>query len=174
MRIAALSAADAPRYRALMLHAYASAADAFASTAEERAAQPESWWVARIADPMGLSQAFGAFDGEELVGTATIGFSATPKTRHKALLIGMFVREADRGRGVGKAVLRAALAAAAARSGVQVVTLTVTEGNVPAIALYEDCGFRVFGVEPMAIATTAGFKSRVHMWLPLSGAATAV
>jgi RimJ/RimL family protein N-acetyltransferase len=174
MRIAALSAADAPRYRTLMLHAYASAADAFASTAEERAAQPESWWVARIADPMGLSQAFGAFDGEELVGTATIEFSAEPKTRHKALLIGMFVREADRGRGVGKAILRAALAAAAARSGVQVVTLTVTEGNFPAIALYEDFGFRVFGVEPMAIATTAGFNSRVHMWLPLSGAATAV
>ncbi len=169
MHIAALAAADAPRYRALMLHAYAAAADAFTSTAEERAAQPPSWWVARIADPKGLSQAFGAFDGEELVGTVTVEFSAKPKTRHKALLIGMFVGEAARGRGVGRALVRAALAAAAARPGVQVVTLTVTEGNAAAIALYEACGFRVFGVEPMAIATAAGFRSRVHMWHSLRG-----
>lgn len=174
MHIASLSAADAPRYRALMLHAYSAAADAFTSTAEERAAEPASWWIARIADPKGLSQAFGAFDGGELVGTVTIEFSAKPKTRHKALLIGMFVSEAARGRGVGKALVRAALAAAAARPGVQVVTLMVTEGNVSAIALYEACGFRVFGVEPMAIATPAGLRSRVHMWLPLAGAAAAV
>jgi RimJ/RimL family protein N-acetyltransferase len=174
MHIAALSAADAPRYRALMLHAYAAAADAFTSTVEERAAAPESWWVARTADPDGLSQAFGAFDGEEIVGTVTIEVSAKPRTRHKALLIGMFVGEAARGRGVGRSLVHAALAAAAARPGVQVVTLAVTEGNAAAIALYETCGFRVFGIEPMAIATPAGFKSRVHMWLPLRGTAAAV
>lgn len=63
--------------------------------------------------------------------------------------------------------MHAALAAAFARPGVQVVTLTVTEGNAPAIALYEACGFEAFGTEPMAIATPEGFKSKVHMWLKL-------
>jgi hypothetical protein len=47
MHVARLIAADAPRYRALMLHAYEVAADAFTSTPEERAAEPESWWVKR-------------------------------------------------------------------------------------------------------------------------------
>jgi ribosomal protein S18 acetylase RimI-like enzyme len=168
MRIARLAASDAERYRALMLRAYEVAADAFTSTAEERAAQSESWWVKRIADPASLSIGYGAFIGDELAGTATIEFATKPKTRHKAHLIGMFVSEALRGRGVGRALVQAALAAAAARPGVVVVTLSVTEGNAPAIALYESCGFRTFGIEPMAIATPSGFKSKVHMWLQLA------
>jgi RimJ/RimL family protein N-acetyltransferase len=167
MRIARLSASDVPRYRALLLHAYAAAPDAFTSTPEERAAEPESWWLARIADPKGMSLAFGAFHNDELVGTVTIKFSARPKTGHKAQLVGMFVTEAARGMGAGRRLVEAALAAAGMRPGVLVVTLSVTEGNVPAIALYESCGFKTFGVEPMAVATPVGFKSKVHMWLRL-------
>lgn len=153
-----------------MLHAYAAAPDAFTSTPEERAAEPESWWVRRIADATGHSVAFGAFQGDALVGTVTVEFATKPKTRHKAHVIGMFVSESARGLGAGKQLLAAALGAAAARPGVIVVTLTVTEGNAAAIRLYESCGFRAFGVEPLAIATPAGFKSKVHMWLPLAGA----
>jgi len=97
MNVARLAASDAARYRALMLHAYEVAADAFTSTPEERAAEPESWWVKRIADPSSLSVSFGAFHGDELVGTATIEFAAKPKTKHKAHLIGMFVSESARG-----------------------------------------------------------------------------
>jgi RimJ/RimL family protein N-acetyltransferase len=167
MQIVLLVASDAQRYRALMLHAYAAAADAFTSTPEERAAEPESWWISRIADPKGLSQAFGAIHNGELVGTVTIEFATKPKTRHKAHLIGMFVTEEARGLGAGRALVNAAFAAAQARSGVLVATLTVTEGNIPAIALYESCGFRTFGIEPMAIATPGGFKSKVHMWFSL-------
>jgi ribosomal protein S18 acetylase RimI-like enzyme/mannose-6-phosphate isomerase-like protein (cupin superfamily) len=170
VRVDRLCAADAARYRTLMLHAYAAAADAFTSTPEERATEPEAWWVRRIDDPKGLSFAFGAFVGDELVGTVTVEFAAKPKTRHKAHLIGMFVHESARGLGAGRALVEAALAAAAAGEGVRVVTLTVTEGNAPAIALYEACGFRAFGTEPMAIATPEGLKGKVHMWLELAAA----
>ena len=168
MHVARLTPSDAPRYRALMLHAYEAAADAFTSTAQERAAEPESWWVKRIADPDALSVAFGAFIDAELAGAVTIEFAAKTKTRHKAHLIGMFVSEALRGKGAGRALVRAAVEAAASRPGVVVVTLTVTEGNAPAIGLYESCGFRTFGIEPLAIATPSGFKSKVHMWHPLA------
>lgn len=167
MHIARLVAADAARYRALMLHAYAAAADAFTSTPEERAAEPEAWWVARLAHPRGLSQTYGAFRADGLVGVVTLEFSAKPKTRHKAHLVGMFVAESARGQGTGLALVQAALAAAAQAPGVQVVTLTATEGNASALKLYEACGFRSFGVEPMAIATPDGFKAKVHMALLL-------
>jgi len=170
MHVAVLTANDAPRYRALMLHAYDAAADAFTSTAEERATESESWWIKRVADPDGLSLAFGAFQGTDLVGTVTLEFAAKPKTKHKAHLIGMFVAEAARGTGASKALLQAALSAARIRPGILVVTLTVTEGNLPATRLYESVGFKTFGVEPIAIATPGGFKSKVHMWLPLQPA----
>ena len=135
MHVAALQPADLPRYRALMLHAYDAAADAFTSTAAERAVE----------------------------------FSAKPKTRHKALIVGMFVHASARRSGAGRALLQAALDAARARPGLRVVTLTVTEGNAAALALYQAVGFCAFGVEPMAIATPDGFKGKVHMVLQLPG-----
>ncbi len=169
--VRALGPADVARYRALMLQAYASEPDAFTSTPEERAAEPPAWWLARLQHPQGLSQVFGAFRGDALVGTVTVEFSGRAKTRHKAHLVGMFVDTPARGLGAGRALLAAALAAARAQPGVQVATLTVTEGNAPATRLYARAGFQPFGTEPMAVATAGGFRAKVHMWLPLHAAA---
>ncbi len=171
MHIALLKPSDAARYRALMLEGYELAADAFTSTPEERAAEPESWWVRRIADPQ--SAAFGAFEGNELIGTVTLEFSAKPKTRHKAHVIGMYVSPAFRGSGAGRALLAASIEHAQARPGLLLLTLTVTEGNEVAIGLYKSAGFAPFGTEPMAILTPSGFKGKVHMWRILEHAATA-
>jgi ribosomal protein S18 acetylase RimI-like enzyme len=169
MRICTLTASDATRYRELMLEAYALAADAFTSTAEDRALEPESWWVKRIADPEGLGASFGADDINGLVGTVALEYSAKPKTKHSALLIGMYVREHARGMGVGRALLTAALNHASRRPGVEVVRLSVTEGNERAIRLYQEGGFREWGVQPMAIGTPSGYKGKVHMWRKLAG-----
>ena len=97
----------------------------------------------------------------------TVEFSSKPKTRHKAHLIGMFVAPEARGRGAARMLLDAALAQCRAREEVTSVTLTVTDGNEPAIALYESVGFRSFGVEPMALRTDGGYLSKVHMQLSL-------
>jgi ribosomal protein S18 acetylase RimI-like enzyme len=168
IRIVALSAAHARQCRALMLHAYEHAADAFTSTVEERAGEPESWWIRRIADPTGMAMAFGAFAGTELVGAVALEFSAKPKTRHKASVIGMYVVPEWRGNGAARALVQAAIDRCRSRGDVRVVQLTVTDGNEPAIALYRSAGFEPFGTEPMAIRTAAGFRSKVHMWLALA------
>ncbi len=170
MHVALLQPSDAPRYRELMLQAYELAADAFTSTAEERAAEPEAFWVKRIAHPTGLSAAFGAFEGQELVGTVALEFSAKPKTKHKALVIGMYVTPAARGTGAGRALLKAIIEHARAKRGLLLLTLTVTEGNESAVNLYRGAGFQAFGTEPMAILTPSGFKPKVYMWLPLQPA----
>lgn len=166
-----LGAADVAPYRTLMLHAYAAAPDAFTSTPEERAAEPEAWWLARLQHPQGLSQVFGAFTADALVGTVAVEYADRAKTRHKAHLVGMYVDTPARGRGAGRALVSAALAAARARPGVQVVTLTVTEGNAAALQLYTGCDFQPFGTEPMAVVASDGFKAKVHMWLALHAAA---
>lgn len=169
MKIRPLTAEDAAPYRDLMLHGYTHAPDAFTSTPDERAAMPLAWWAARAADPQGKSIAFGAFaDDGQLAGSVALEFSAKPKTRHKAHLIGMYVLPGCRGQGVGQQLLAAAVEYAQARPGIVVITLTVTEGNEGAIALYESAGFRSFGVEPMAILTPGGYRGKVHMWRPLA------
>lgn len=173
MHIRPLTITDAADCRALMLRAYTTAADAFTSTTDERAAEPLSYWVRRIADPQGLGVALGAFDQGLLVGTVAVEFNAKPKTRHKALVIGMFVDDACRGHGCGRALMDAALACARARDGLALVTLTVTQGNRAAIGLYQRCGFQPFGVEPMAIRTPEGYRAKVHMALVLDGGAAA-
>lgn len=168
MQIAALRDLDAPRYRSLMLEAYALAPDAFTSTLAERTAEPMDWWLNRLAPASGLGQAFGAFDGPSLVGAVGLEYSAKPKIRHSALLIGMYVQPAARGLGVGRALVQAAIEAALARGGILTLQLTVTEGNTPAIRLYESLGFRAWGTEPLAMRTPAGLRGKVYMWRPMA------
>jgi ribosomal protein S18 acetylase RimI-like enzyme len=168
MNIRRLVPADAAQYRALMLEAYAQHPAAFTSSAEERGALPLAWWEARLdVAPDASTVVLGAFEGDRLAGAAGLEFETRAKARHKATLFGMMVPATSRGRGIGQALVEAALALARARAGVLLVNLTVTEGNRPAQALYERCGFVVFGVEPLAVAVGATFVAKTHMWRDL-------
>jgi len=170
MNVRALHSSDALAYRALMLQGYAKDADAFATTAEERSAEPASWWLKRICDSNGLSQGFGAFHEGSLVGGVAIEYSTKFKVRHQAHIVGMFVSEQHRRLGAGRALLQAAISHARGRPGVKLIALAVTEGNAEAVRLYSSAGFRQFGLEAMAIFTGTEYKSRVHMQMQLAAA----
>jgi RimJ/RimL family protein N-acetyltransferase len=144
--------ADAVAYRARMLDAYERHRSAFTSTAAERGALPLRWWEERLA-PGGdtADVVYGAFDAGRLVGAAGLSFERRERARHKATLFGMSVAESARQAGFGR----------------RLVQLTVTEGNDAAQRLYERCGFRPFGVEPLAIALDGQLLGKVHMWCDL-------
>ncbi len=165
MMIERLSPSHAGAYRALMLEAYATHPDAFTSTVTEREKLPMAWWEARLsADPSPRHLVLGAFHADELEGTVGLSFEQREKVRHKATLFGMYVRPALRGQGIGHQLVESALQHARERPGVKLVQLTVTESNAPAVALYKSCGFIPFGLEPMAVAVTSGYVSKLHMW----------
>lgn len=164
MHVEILTSRHVRAYRELMLRAYAAEPDSFTATVEEREREPESWWLRRLADPRGLMTAFGTFEGDELLGTVTVEFSARPKERHKAKLIAMYVAPAIRRRGAGRALVRALLDHCRERGDICVVQLTVTEGNDAAEALYRAMGFQAFGIEPQAVRLEAGLRGKVHMW----------
>ena len=66
------------------------------------------------------------------------------------MLVGMFVDPAERGRGVGRALVEAVTAWVRARGAAR-LSLWVTSANNPAIALYGRCGFRPTGeTQPLA------------------------
>ena len=167
MHISTLTAVDAHAYRTLMLEAYEQAPDAFTTTADERRAEPESWWVRRIGSAEGLATSFGAWRDGLLLGTVALEYSAKPKTCPAALVLGMYVQASARGTGVGLALMKAAVAAASCRPEIRSLNLTLTEGNAPALRLYRSVGFVAWGVQPEAIRTDAGFRGKVHMSLAL-------
>jgi ribosomal protein S18 acetylase RimI-like enzyme len=161
---------DAATYRTLMLEAYERHPDAFTSSVAERASLPLTWWEGRVKDDeQPLELVLGAFRGQRLAGVAGLSFEPREKARHKAHLFGMYVPQELRNGGVGRALVLAVLEQARKRAGVRVVQLTVTQGNAPAQALYERCGFVPFGVEPFAVAVGLEFVSKVHMWCDLRG-----
>lgn len=156
-----LTPADAPAYRALMLDAYAQHPEAFTATVAERGALPIGWWERRVASDH--ERAIGAFIGDTLAGAAGLSRETRERTQHKALLFGMYVPQQHRRLGLGRALVQAVLADAAAWPGLRVVQLTVTDGNAAAQRLYEACGFQVFGVEPMALRIDGRDFAKVHM-----------
>jgi ribosomal protein S18 acetylase RimI-like enzyme len=165
MNVKALAAPDLLAYRELMLQAYELDTDAYTSTAQERASASTAWWLGRLSDPHGASQAFGAFQDGRLVGSVAVEFETRFKVRHKAHLVGMYVARPCRGQGAGQALLQAAIGHARQRTEVRLMSLTVTDSNDSAIALYERAGFQRFGLEPLAIYTGSEYKSKLHMQL---------
>lgn len=157
---------DAPAHRALMLEAFAHHPEAFTSTAAERAALPLAWWQARLA-PASHEALFGAYDGERLAGCVGLALEQRARTRHKALLFGMYVAPDYRARGVGGRLVDAALAQARATAGVELVQLTVTERNAAALELYRSRGFVEWGVEPRAVTLDGGHVAKLHLWCDL-------
>ena len=83
-------------------------------------------------------------DGGEPIGSASLHRSTRPRRIHTAG-IGMGVRDAWQGRGVGTALMAALLHVADDWWQVRRVHLEVFVDNVPAIALYEKFGFQVEG-----------------------------
>jgi RimJ/RimL family protein N-acetyltransferase len=69
------------------------------------------------------------------------------KRRHIAWVLRMYVDAANAGAGVGRALLRAAVARARELPGVEKVNLTVAAHNSRAVGLYESEGFRRIGRE---------------------------
>jgi GNAT superfamily N-acetyltransferase len=73
--------------------------------------------------------------------------SGREKRRHIAWVLRMYVRAGSSGRGIGRVLLRAAIAKARELPGVAKLNLTVAAHNTRAVALYESEGFRSFARE---------------------------
>lgn len=127
---------DWASHRTVRLEMLQDAPDAFWFTYTDEAAFDEADWRSRI-EGAWLIQ---AHDDAGVVGSAGLGAHWEPERAHTATLFGMYVAPRARGRGVGVALVEAVLAEARHR-GKDRVVLEVADGNGPAIALYERCGF---------------------------------
>ena len=84
-----------------------------------------------------------AFDGNEIVGNASIHGSSRPRFSHRYELA-ITVRKSHWGQGIGTALM-VRLIAFAKEIGAEVISLEVRSDNDRAVALYRKFGFEKFG-----------------------------
>lgn len=84
-----------------------------------------------------------AFDGDVLVGNASIDSSSRPRFAHRRT-IAISVRKDWWGRGIGSGLMER-LIAFARETGAEVISLEVRSDNARAVALYQKFGFIKFG-----------------------------
>jgi ribosomal protein S18 acetylase RimI-like enzyme len=165
MEIRRLKIDDAAAYRALRLRSFRDHPEAFTTSYEELERQSLEDSAKRMAAPH--HKFWGAFEGARLCGHVGLERETRAKCRHKAKLVGMYVEPECAGRGIGAALVESLLAEARA-DGLELIVLTVTDGNAKAAQLYERCGFRSFGVEPHAIKVDGRDYGKNHMYLLLA------
>lgn len=175
MVIRALTGADAAWYLAIRREMLADSPWAFASSPDDDRFRDAGVVEAFVA---GERQAIlGAFADESdppslrgdagaagpLLGVAGLLGNHRVKMRHRVTVWGMYVTPRARGRGIGEAVLGAAMRLAGAWAGVTSVGLSASGRSAGAIRLYERLGFRRWGVEPGAVVLDGESIDEVHL-----------
>jgi len=136
---------------------------AFAATLDDDVAVDSAFVLKRLADP--YNAVFLLRSALDIAGAVGIFRRESPKFAHRALLWGLFVEEAHRRRGVGRALVNEALALARQWEGVEYVDLGVSELSPWAHDLYTSVGFVAWGREPGATAFQGRRLDEIHMSL---------
>ena len=162
-----LTALDAPSLRRLRLDALVETPESFGSSYEEEhtlTLDDIQGWVT----PQDDSAMFGVFMGDDLVGIIGVGRQRKLKMRHKAHIWSVYVAPEQRGRGLGRLLLQAAIAHARTMRGIRQVQLSVTSNNTSAAALYAGLGFVEYGREREALCVNDQLYDETLMALPLA------
>jgi ribosomal protein S18 acetylase RimI-like enzyme len=168
MNIRRLGASDAEAMYRLRLHALQTEPQSFRESHEELRKVPVANYAERLGAATDDNFVLGAFEGPELVGMVGFYREQALKCRHKGWIWGMFVDQPQRGKGIGRALLSAAIERARQLPQLAQVRLTVSVTQDAARKLYVSSGFRVFAVEPQAMQVKGGFVDEEHMLLQTS------
>jgi len=121
------------------------------------------WDRSLAAAARGERAVLGAWEGEVLVGTATLLLDCPPNQPHRAEIAKLMTRVDHRGRGVGTRLMRAAERLAVEKGRTLLVLDTATEDG--ASGLYEKLGFTLAGEIPdYALKPHGGLTGTLIYW----------
>ena len=152
-----LTPGDAASYRSIRLEGLKESPEAFGSTFDAEFTKPLAWFFDRLSS----SVVFGAIGDAKLLGIAGFVVRQEEKETHKGLLWGMYVRPDARGAGVARRLVEAVIAYARAR--VELIQLSVVEGNEQARRLYARLGFVEYGIEKNSLKYGGRYYDEILM-----------
>ena len=173
VQIRPLVATDAVAYKALRDEALRTAPDAFTSDYESSVGRDASEYVARFGALESGQFFLGAFDtAGQLLGCLGCEREQRTKQRHCAVVVGMMVSPQAQRRGIGQQLVAACIQLARQVPGLTQLVLTVTASNPHVVRLYEQAGFRAWGLLPGAIVVNGVPYDKLHMLRLLPSAPT--
>jgi RimJ/RimL family protein N-acetyltransferase len=149
---------DVDALRELRLEALRNHPVAFLSDYEAALGLTAGQWKQRVLD----GAVFMAWAGETPAGMAGFYGGRSRKTSHQGTIAGVYVRAAYRGQGLAGELVNRCLEWAR-ENGIRMVYLAAADSNTAAIRCYTRCGFRVYGVQPMAILHDGVYHNQLLM-----------
>jgi ribosomal protein S18 acetylase RimI-like enzyme len=146
MGVRVLAEADTAEFQALRLRALKEHPEAFGSSFEAEANIPLEEFAKILSSPD--RPWFGAFHNGRMMGITGLMRSQGAKTRHRAMVSGMYVAPEARGLGLGQMLVDALMAQAHSMDGLEDVSLAVTVGNDAARHIYIKSGFKPYCIDP--------------------------
>ena len=157
---------DAVPFRELRLYALQDSPTAFSADYQKNLNHPPQYWEDMLNMHADESTMFLAVHENNLIGMTGISRGGSPKTRHSAMIWGVYLRPEWRGLHIAEELIRACFSWARARK-IVAARLGVSATNASAIGCYERCGFKITGTEPRAVYYEGQYHDFYMMYCPL-------
>jgi|GEM_PF-258412 len=169
VEIRLLTKDDAIEYCNIRLRALREEPSAFSAAYQEEAHKPIEDIVNRFREQWSLQENYilGAFKDGMLIGMVGFVREHRKKLIHKGNIWGMYVVPEARGEGTGKLLLTELVRRCHNLQGLEQILLTVTSNNISAKRLYENIGFRCYGVAERALRLDQIYFDDDLMVLPI-------